>query len=95
MSIKKSLLGFYRLLPDGTSELIDDDNINKFLGKTIIIRTPQLCKSPGTSFCQYCVGKFNSEGDNLISTYASGLTSQIMLISMASIHGTTLSSEKN
>lgn len=89
----KNFIGFYTITQTGKSELITEENVNKFLNKSIIIRTPQFCKSPDNTFCRYCLGEINSQSPAAISSYASDIGSQLMYINMKAMHGISLKAE--
>lgn len=91
----KSLVGFYYLNNDRSSDtttLITNENIKALVGKTVVVRSPQFCKSPKTTFCKYCMGVANSENQNALGAHAAAATSQMMQIEMSTMHSKELKS---
>ena len=88
--VTKNHEGFYYLNTSGKTVLIDENNIGGLIGKTVKMRTPQFCKTRGSSFCRYCVGEPNAENKNALGAHAAALTSQLMDISMQAAHGREL-----
>lgn len=82
-------IGFYRIIPSGTEEL-SEKNIEKYIGKTITLRSPMFCKTPKTGFCVRCMGRQNSQNPNALGSLVSQVGSQFMGVLMASMHGKAL-----
>ena len=55
--IIKFLLQYIKL-PNGTHELLTEDNAHKFLNKKIKMRSPMFCASD--SICRHCIGELPS-----------------------------------
>ena len=53
---KLELLQRYAIV-NGKSVLITTDNVDKFLGKEITVRSPFYCKQKGDNYCSHCVGE--------------------------------------
>lgn len=88
-SNKKEFIGFFMIEGKKSTELTDE-NIESLVGKRVTIRSPMFCKTPKTGYCKTCIGKANSENENALPSLASEITSKLMSISMAKMHGTAL-----
>lgn len=75
--------------PNGPVELTEE-NIGKYVGKTIRVRSPIYCQTKGANFCACCIGKKIASTPNAISTYAADIGSTFMSIMLASMHGKSL-----
>lgn len=89
----KQYIGFFRIVPSGTEE-ITDANYEKFIGKTITLRTPMFCKTPKTGFCETCMGRKISENPHALGALAAEVGSTLMLLSMGAMHGKSLKTEE-
>lgn len=87
-------LGFYRVLSSGKPELIAKGNYEKFLGKSITMRSPQFCKAGGVNFCKTCLGILNSENENGLSSHVSAITSTLLNLEMKRMHNTAITLTK-
>lgn len=86
-------IGFFRIIPSGVEE-ITEDNHEKFIGKTITLRTPMFCKTPKTGFCETCMGRKASENPNALGALAAEVGSTLMSLMMAAMHGKSLKTEE-
>ncbi len=69
---------------------ITEENIKSYIGKTITIRSPMLCKSDG-GYCYKCMDtRFEKIGIKLLNTLPINIGSAFLLDSMKSMHGTKL-----
>lgn len=85
----RRFIGFHRITQNGT-ELLTEDNISKFIDKTVTLRTPMFCKTPKTGFCQKCVGEQIAQSPNAIGSLVAAVGSRFLDIFMAKMHGTEL-----
>lgn len=85
--------GFYYLNAQGKTVLLEGKALDAALGKTLKMRSPQFCKTRGSSFCRYCVGEPNAENKNALGAHAAALTSQLMDFAMQSAHGRSLETQ--
>ena len=84
-----------RVMLDGKTLVELTDSLTKeYIGKTIRIRTPLLCKSPPPSYCATCVGKSISMLPNSVHITASAINSIYMNVTMKSMHGKSLKTRK-
>ena len=65
----------YRYIVEGGKlVLLDQDNIDKYIGKVCNLRSPIHCKSPEPTYCNICVG----DRPYRVGNYNLGLTFMIM-----------------
>lgn len=86
-------IGFYYVGSNGP-KLITDKNHGEVVGKTLVMRSPQFCKTPRTGLCKACVGEVNAQNPSGLSALPSEMTSQLMNIMMAAMHGKALKTTK-
>lgn len=89
----KKFVGFYRVTPNGSEE-ITEDYARSQIGKKVVVRSPMLCKTPKTGFCQHCMGNPNAINPTALGLLAADLGSQMMYIFMGAMHGKVLSVAK-
>lgn len=77
------------ITPQGLVE-ITEENLPKFMGKTVLVRSPIYCKTKGANFCAVCMGRKISSTPTAISTYAADVGSTFLAISMSAMHGKSL-----
>lgn len=83
-------VGFYRVTPNGSEE-ITEEFAKASIGKKISVRSPMLCKTPKTGFCQCCMGNPNAINPTALGLLAADLGSQLMYVFMGAMHGKVLS----
>ena len=71
-------------------ELLTEDSLNKFIGKTLEIRSPLYCLGDKTDYCEVCSGIKMGESPNIVNTLTAAVGSVFMLIEMKSTHGKEL-----
>jgi len=89
----KRYIGFYRVTPNGSEE-ITEEYARSQIGKKVTVRSPMLCKTPKTGFCQHCMGNPNAINPTALGLLAADLGSQMMYIFMGAMHGKVLSVAK-
>ena len=62
-----------------------------YIGKNILVRSPETCALVGENYCQYCVSKLLSENPDGIKNDVTEVTSIVMYESMKKMHNTTKS----
>ena len=89
----RSFVGLYMVDSDGkpipipvTQESVD----SKIVGRTIIVRSPMLCKTKAPSFCARCVGDVLAASPTSLHIAASDVGSTFMYAFMKKMHGTAL-----
>lgn len=85
----QSFDGMYEAI---TNRIISADNYDKFIGKRIVIRSPETCKAgPGSVYCKKCFGRlYEIRGTKSLEMDGVDCTSTLMLLSMKNMHGTEL-----
>lgn len=87
--ILQSLVGRYLITTKGPKLIEDASVIEKYIGKTIVIRSPQYCKTKGSGFCRVCSGENVAKYGN----FTIGVTdiSNILLYQkMKAMHNTSI-----
>ncbi len=64
--------------------------VEKYMGKTIAIRRPMLCKAPHTDFCEVCSGDALTRQPRAVAAEISAVGSDVMYAFMSSMHGVEL-----
>lgn len=77
-------------------ELVElNSNVTKkYIGKTIFVRTPMLCKLKPPSYCAKCVGKSIAMLPKSVHITASNINSTYMNVTMKSMHGKSLKTKE-
>lgn len=74
-------------IQNGQSKLLDLEECQALIGKTIIVRTPMLCKTQAPNFCAACCGVSIAASANALHSITSQIGSVFMLARMKSMHG--------
>lgn len=85
--------GRYMITKNGVVEL-NKELVSQFIGKTIMVRSPMLCKQEKPQFCSVCCGKSLSMLPNAVHIAASDINSIYMNIAMKSMHGKSLKTKR-
>lgn len=85
--------GFYRITPQGPV-ILTAEYLKSQIGKEIYMRTPMLCRTPKTAFCECCMGAKNALNPTSLGLLAADVGSQIMGIFMGAMHGKSLKTAK-
>lgn len=83
-------VGFYHLKAGKPVE-ITEENATSLVGKDLILRTPMLCKTGYTDFCEVCMGKQNSRNPTGLGALAAAVGSTFMTTFMKKMHVSSLS----
>lgn len=76
---------------DKTREvLLTLDNIDGYIGETVIARTPLYCKAPDAGFCVHCMGEEFRHRETRLVAHATEVGNVIMYGSMSAVHGKAL-----
>jgi hypothetical protein len=70
--------------------LLDESNVDNYIGKSVLMRYPTYCHSRGANFCATCAGKNVATTPNAISTYMANIGSLFMALFMKAMHGKAL-----
>jgi hypothetical protein len=87
------LVGFSVVTKKG-SELVTKENVDSYLGKRLVVRSPMFCKGPKTDYCKVCVGERLAANPTGLSTAISEYGSAFLSIYMAAAHGKALTLAK-
>lgn len=79
---------------NGSVTELTTDNVGKYIGHPIVVRSVAYCKTPNQNICAVCVGKKIATTPNAISTYASDLGSLFVSLMLAAMHGVALKTAK-
>ena len=84
----------YRYIVEGSKLVfIDDDNVDKYIGKEIKLRSPMYCI--GKKLCNKCAGDmYYKLGLTNIGLTATKVSSSLLNLSQKSFHDSTVSSTK-
>jgi hypothetical protein len=85
----KTMFLYRYIVEGGKYKLLDDSNIDQYVGKVVSLRSPMLCT--GDKICNICAGelyyKMGIENIGLLSNTASG---NLMNLSMKKVHDSTV-----
>ena len=71
--------------------LLTENNIGQYVGKQVVMRCARYCKSKD-GYCYTCMDyRFKSMGIELINSQPSGISSTLTSMSLASMHGSKVS----
>jgi hypothetical protein len=68
----------------------DTEGIQQFVGKEVLVRSPQFCQAPETDFCKKCMGDKLSLSPNSLASSASEVGSVFLNAFLKKMHGTAL-----
>lgn len=89
----KQMMG-NNIVSGGSIVKITSDNIDKYTGKTVKMRTPLFCRTSGDNFCKVCIGDKYGNHPTGLATAASSVGSAFMLAFMKKMHGKSLQTTK-
>ncbi len=68
----------------------DAEGIKQFIGKEVLVRSPQFCSAPETDFCKKCMGDKLSLSPDSLASSASDVGSVFLNTFLKRMHGTAL-----
>jgi hypothetical protein len=84
------LVGF-NIIEDSKPKMItNEEEAGKYLGKTLIVRSPMYCRLDKTDYCLVCVGKRLAQNPTAISMAVSEYGSAFLSLFMAAAHAKAL-----
>lgn len=92
--IAKYFISSYVIEKDGTLVELTEDNLSRYTGEPIVLRSVGYCKTANQNLCGVCVGSRIAQTPNAISTYASDIGSKFLLAFLAMMHGKAVKSNK-
>lgn len=81
----QEIIGKYLNTPKGPVSIAQDD-VGKYLGKTINVRSALYCKSLYTSWCKYCLGDLTVINPDSLTVAIMNVSSNLMLLKMGRAH---------
>lgn len=84
------LVGFSVITPEGPVMVKDNEDAGKYLGKTLMVRSPMFCKLDKTDFCLTCVGRNLAQNPTAIPLAVAEVGSAFLNLFMKKMHGTAL-----
>ena len=79
------------IIEKGELVKLTKDNIEKYIGKNILVRSPMYCSSMN-GYCYACMDtRFEDAGIKLMNIHPLGISSTILKLSLKSMHGTKAS----
>ena len=88
------LVGFNVIEEQGPVLVNNITEAGKYLGRTLMLRSPMYCKLDKTDFCLTCVGKRLAQNPTAISMAVSEYGSAFLSLFMKKMHGTSLTTAK-
>ena len=86
----RNIIGF-TVIDEGKQEFVADEiSAGKYLGKSIMVRSPMYCHLPATDYCKTCCGKAMSENPTGVSLMVSEYGSAMLYIFMSAAHSKAL-----
>lgn len=90
---KEFILSRY-VIENGQSILITKDNIDQYINKDIVLRSPMFCKLDNTDFCKKCCGEKLTTHETGLSMAVSEYGSEFLGIFMSMMHSTGISLQR-
>lgn len=91
---KDRYLGGRSMITEEGLTLLTKDNVGQYLGKTIRLRSPMTCKSPGTEYCKLCLGKRLIENETGLSAAVADYGSIFLYIFMSAAHSKAIQTQR-
>lgn len=89
----KAIVGFTILTVSG-QVLLTSDNVKSYMGQTVHLRGPGVCKAEGKNTCAVCAGKALSEQPNGLAAAAAGLGGRFLSLFLKKMHAGALKTTK-
>lgn len=87
-------IGFSHIVATRGSDVriedITEDNIKLLIGRKINLRSPMLCKTTRTDYCEVCMGRINSLSPDGLNALSAEVGSTFLGAFMARMHNTTV-----
>jgi len=88
--IETSMVGRSIIVNKKSILLESKEDVKKYIDKVVEIRSPQYCKSTGSTICGVCAGKLMSNYENGVSLVITDISGTILGLSMAKMHNTAI-----
>lgn len=86
----KQLVGFHLVGTNGPVSIDDEEVAKKYVGKSVVRRSPMFCKLNITDFCECCVGQRLAMNPSALSIAVSEFGATFLSIFMAAAHAKKL-----
>lgn len=86
----KKLVGFSVIAAQGSNFVENEEHAGKYLGKTLMVRSPMYCKLEKTDYCKVCVGSKLAMNPTALSLAVAAYGSEFLSLFMRKMHGTNL-----
>jgi hypothetical protein len=90
----KKLVGFSLVATEGAKFIATEEEAGKYLGKTVMKRSPMFCKLEKTDYCKACVGVKLASNPTAVSLAVAAYGSEFMSLFMKAMHGKSLTVAK-
>jgi hypothetical protein len=90
----KSLIGFSIVIKEGSLLIDTKETADKYIGKTVMLRSPMFCKLDKTDYCKTCVGVNLANNPTGASVAISNYGSVLLYVMMSAVHGSELTLAK-
>lgn len=84
------LVGFSLVAVQGSRPVETDEEAGKYLGKTVMVRSPMYCKLDKTDFCKVCVGAKLAKNPTALSLAVAAYGSTFLSLFMKKMHSSSL-----
>jgi hypothetical protein len=88
------LLGFHIVGEDKKALILTPENVKSYIGKTVLLRSPQFCIHNLTDYCEVCVGPRLAVNKRALSAAISAYGSTMMYVAMSGAHAKALILQK-
>ena len=92
--IDESMKGFTAILSNGKQIVLDDEELPKYLGSVLTLRSPMFCHLDKTDYCKKCVGPRLALNPTSMFTSVSKIGDIMLAISLAAAHSTSIEVEE-
>lgn len=87
----KYLVGRYIIENDKIKNVEDETMANNLIGKTVKLRSPMYCLTPGENICSICIGDSVSENKNSIPLLITSIGEVMLKSSLKKVHNNNVS----
>lgn len=78
------------IILSGKQIKLDSTNMKQYVGQSVMVRSPGMCRTSHSNFCMTCLGEKLRGSENSLAALASEVGSKMLSIFMAKMHGTAL-----
>ena len=80
----------FTILKGTENVLLTPENINSYMGRTVFVRGPGVCKAEGKNCCAVCAGRALSEQPNGLAAASAGLGGRFLSLFLKKMHAGAL-----